>query len=164
MMGFSDERRVLRSVGPLVALAVQLLAGHAAAEPSAAEKEKARAFMAEGRVLRDQGDLAGALKSFEAADGIMHVPTTGFELGHTQEMLGHLIQARETMQHVVVIAPTPTDPAPFQAARSKAEGLLADLDARIPTLTFTINVPAEAMAPELSVDNVRVPPNALQTP
>jgi len=147
----------------LFGLTAQLLTGRAGAEPSAADKEKARALMSEGRTLRDQGDLGAALKSFEAADAVMQVTTTAFEIGRTQEMMGRLVQARETMQRIVAIPLTASDPAPFQAARSKAETLLADLDARIPTLSFAITVSPGAAPPEVTVDGVRVAPNALQS-
>ena len=46
------------------------------ADPSAADKETARALMNEGRTDRDKGDLKAAVKAFAAADALMHVPTT----------------------------------------------------------------------------------------
>src|SRR5262249_49902102 len=73
-----------------VPLAVLLFASNAAfaQQPSASDRETARALMAEGRERRDAGDLAAALKSFQTADSIMHVPTTGLEVARTLDKMG----------------------------------------------------------------------------
>src|SRR5690606_23504734 len=63
----------------LVALAVSAPIRASAQQPSLADRETARALMDEGDRKRDSGDLAGALKSYEAADALMRVPTTGID-------------------------------------------------------------------------------------
>src|SRR5262249_27770672 len=76
---------VFRAAGFLTAAA--LVTGAAwAAEPSAVDRESARAYMAEGRQKRDAGDLKAALRAFQAADAVMHVPTTGFEVAKTEAL------------------------------------------------------------------------------
>src|SRR5882724_11625185 len=123
------------------ALLLGLLSGSALAhaQPSAAQKETARGLMAEARELRDRGDLAGALKRFSAADSIMGVPTTGFEVAATQAQLGQLVEARETLRHVLAIAPGADDPEPFNEARSKARALDQQLLARLGALRFDVS-------------------------
>src|SRR5262249_47329328 len=82
----------------------------ASAEPTAGEKADARASMAEGRALRSQRNFEGALRSFNAADRIMHVPTTGLEVARTLEAMGRLVEARSTLGRVMTIPVQPTDP------------------------------------------------------
>lgn len=129
-------------------------------QPTASDRETARALMAEGREKRDAGDLAAALKAFSAADSIMHVPTTGLEVARTQDKMGQLVEARETLLAVLRIAPQPSDPPPFAEARRAAEALDADLAGRIPTLiveatselpgTITITVDDQTLLPNLA--------------
>ncbi len=76
------SRRTLRALAFAAGLsasfsATLVSARDASAEPTAAEKETARGQMADGRTKRQKNDLEGALRAFEAADALMHVPTTG---------------------------------------------------------------------------------------
>lgn len=105
------------------------------------------------------GDLAAALKAFTTADSIMHVPTTGLEVARTQDKMGQLVEARETLLAVLRIAPQPSDPPPFAEARRAAEALDADLARRIPSLivevsselpgAITVIVDEQTIAPNL---------------
>jgi hypothetical protein len=148
------------------ALLLGLLLGSttAHAQPSAAQKETARGLMAEGRELREKGDLDGALKRFSAADSIMNVPTTGFEVAATQAQLGQLVEARETLRRVLSIAQSPDDPEPFNEARGRARTLDQQLLARIGTLRFDVSGVGPADALEVSVDGEVVPKAALSLP
>jgi hypothetical protein len=101
------------------------------ADPTPQEKEHARELMADGRDKRDRNDLVGALESFKQADAIMHVPTTGYEVAKTQQALGKLVEARETVDAIAKLPVSPNDPAPFVEARSKAEALGKELDAKL---------------------------------
>lgn len=141
------------------ALLLALLLGSAVAQaqPSAAQKETARGLMAEGRELRDRGDLASALTRFNAADALMGVPTTGFEVAATQAQLGKLVEARETLQRVLAIAVSPDDPEPFNEARSRARALDQQLQARIASLRFVLKGLKDGEAVELTVDGEHVP-------
>ena len=142
-----------------------LLASNAAhAQPSAAQKETARGLMAEGRELRDRGDLSAALQRFTAADVLMGVPTTGFEVAATQAQLGRLVEARETLRRVLAIGQSPDDPEPFNEARIKARNLEQQLLARIGTLRFAVSGLGEGEALEITVDDEAVPRAALGLP
>ena len=145
-------------------LALLLSAGLAQAQPSAAQKETARGLMAEGRELRDRGDLASALTRFNAADSLMGVPTTGFEVASTQAQLGKLVEARETLQRVLAIAVSPDDPEPFNEALRKARALDQQLQARIASLRFVVRGLKEGETVELSVDGENVPKAMLNLP
>jgi hypothetical protein len=135
-----------------------------AAEPTAAEKDTARGLMAEGRASLENGDLKGALKSFSAADAIMHVPTTGFAVARTQAALGLLVAARETATRVAKSLEKESDPTPFKQARVGAAALREELDARIPVVTIAVkNVPDGATL-LVALDNAPLGPDALREP
>jgi hypothetical protein len=106
----------------------------ALAEPTDQEKSRARELMAEGREKRDKSDMMGALDAFTKADGIMHVPTTALEVARTQQAMGKLVEARETVDAIAKAPVLPSDPPPFAEARAKAEALGRDLDKQIPQL------------------------------
>jgi hypothetical protein len=145
------------------ALSVSLLviAGRAEADPTAADKETARRLMAEGRAHRDAKDFAAALQSFQAADALMHVPTTGLEVARTEIALGQLVEARDKLIAVTRIPQVPNEPKPFVDARTAAQALSTDVAARIPTLKVTLQgVPPGATAKVL-VDGAEIPPAAL---
>jgi hypothetical protein len=140
-------------------------AASAYAEPTATEKDTARGLMADGRTKRDAKDLQGALKSFEAADAIMHVPSTGWEVANTQLMMGLLVEARDTALRVMRIPETPREPAAFQEARTKAQTLVDDLDARIPVVTVTVKGAPDGAALTVTVDDkISLPGAALAAP
>ncbi len=131
--------------------------------PSAADKETARTLMEEGRELRDKKDLRGALDRFQRADGIMHVPTTGYELARVQVALGMLVEARDTLARVLR-SPNPSEPAPFRAARKSAQELDDSLAGRVPGITIVVkNAPADD-TPTVTVDDVEVPSAVIGAP
>ncbi|MBX3226467.1 MAG: hypothetical protein KIT84_32600 [Labilithrix sp.] len=138
-------------VAALVAAGISLCSSVASAEPTAQEKEHARDLMAEGRDRRDRNDLAGALDSFKQADAIMHVPTTGYEVARTQQMLGQLVEARATVDAIAKLPASPTDPAPFTEARAKAEALAKELDRQIPQLKIAVK--SEGKAATVTIDD-----------
>jgi len=134
------------------------------ADPSLSDRETARSLMDDGDAKRDKGDFRAALKSYEAADAIMHVPTTGLEVARAQAQLGLLLEARETLGRVGRLPPKPSEPAAFTAARRTAEGLMAELGARIPSVTV-LATNGEPNQPVVIVfDNEVVPPAAAQAP
>src|SRR5262245_66695671 len=79
---------------------VMLSSALAVAAPSAQDRERARGFMDLGDDKTAAGDLEGALKAYQAADGIMGVPTTGLEVARALEKLGRLIEARDACVRV----------------------------------------------------------------
>jgi hypothetical protein len=97
----SEPLRFRRGRARLVALALATCvlgtSAIALAEPTAAERETARGLMTQGRSQRDAKDYRAALQSFQAADAIMRVPTTGYEVAKTLELMGQLVEARDTL-------------------------------------------------------------------
>lgn len=147
-----------------VALCLSLSSTLAQAQPSAAQKETARGLMAEGRELREQGDLQSALSRFTAADSIMGVPTTGFEMAATQAELGKLVEARETLRRVLALPQSSDDPEPFAEARSKARALDQRLQSRIGALHFVVSGVGASETMVVTVDGETVPIAVLGMP
>jgi hypothetical protein len=158
LTGFGVERFSWLFMGAVVA------AGSPAwAEPTASEKDTARALMSEGRDLRDSADLASALKRFQAADAIMHVPTTALEVARTQAAMNLLVEARETLHKMLQIPSSPGDPSPFRDARVEAERLDEELESRVGSLR--VEVRSAPNAPRmLVVDGVSIPDSAVDFP
>jgi hypothetical protein len=136
----------------------------ARADPSLSDRETARSLMDDGDAKRDKGDHRGALKSYEAADAIMHVPTTGLEVARAQAQVGLLLEARETLGRVMRSPPKPGEPAPFSAARKAAEALSAELATRIPSVTVLVTNADGSSPAQIMVDGESVPPAAAQAP
>jgi len=114
--------------------------------------------MADGRQKRDANDLKGALHAFEAADALMHVPTTTFEVARTKALLGLLVEARDLALHVARTPAAPGEPPPFAEARASAQKLADDLEARIPSLRIALKNGQGAI---VTIDDIAVPTIAM---
>jgi hypothetical protein len=152
-----------------VVFAAQILALHFsasafAAGPTAADKDTARALMAQGADLRDKNDLKGALQSFQAADAIMHVPSTSLEVAKTEAALGQLVEARDAALNAARYPVKPGEPKPFVEARKEAQTMSDDLEARIPSLQITLKNAPPGVPPKVDVDGVVIPQAALAFP
>jgi hypothetical protein len=147
-----------------VVSAIIASASPAWADPSLSDRETARSLMDDGDGKREKGDIKGALKSYEAADAIMHVPTTGLEVARTQAQLGLLLEARETLGRVSRLPPKAGEPAPFAAARKTADALSAEIGARIPSVTVLVTNGEPGQTTVIVFDGEVVPPAASQAP
>ena len=136
-------------------------AAHAAS--SAADRETARTLMDQGRELREKGNMQEALKRFQAANDIMHVPTTAIEVAKAQVALGLLVEARDTVAALRQI-PAARDSQLFKEARTKAEELDTSLNGRVPALTITASGAAPGQDVDLEIDGVKVPSGVLGLP
>ena len=138
----------------LLVLALLLCPIVAHAEPTAADRETARALMKQGTAARDSGDLKEALKNFEAADAIMRVPSTGYEVAKTRVALGLLIEARDVALSIARSPSQPGEPGPFADARTAAQKLSDDLESRIPSIKINVKGAAD---PQVSLDGTPLP-------
>lgn len=131
----------------LLALFVALgAAPRVAAQPSDDTKEAARTLLDQGDAQRASGQLQEALRSYEAADKLMGVPTTRIEVARTLLDLGRLLEARAVAERVLAIVATPNEPEPFTVARGQATAMLSTLEHDIPALTVTVRGPAPGRA------------------
>jgi len=139
-------------------------ANAAAPAPTATERETARALMDDGYVKAEHGDHAGALKSFLAADALMHVPTTSLQVAREQVALGQLVEARVTLLPILLSNAVPGEPPVFTTARQQAQATYDALNPRIPSLRVTVTGPIDLATATLRIDALSVPATALGVP
>jgi hypothetical protein len=128
---------------------------------SASDRETARALMQEGDARRDRKDLKGALESYQAADALVHVTTTGFEVARTLAQLGLLVEARDQLAEVMRIPARPNEPSALAEARVGARALSDDLDARIPGIRAVLQGLGPGATAAVSIDGAAIPAAAL---
>lgn len=134
----------------------------AAPAASAADRETARALMDAGEDRMEAKDYAAALKAYEGADAIMHLPMTGVAVVEAQAALGLLVEARDKAIAVKLLPVRPGENAAFSRAREKAAALADSLAARIPSIKITVEGgPAEV---DVLVDGVVLPRAAATAP
>lgn len=153
-----------RALGAAWVLATLVAASAAHANPTSADRETARTLMQQGRELTAKGDLQEALKRFQGANEIMHVPTTALEVAKTLVALGQLVEARDFIAAIRQTAPRENEPLPFKQARAKADNLDASLNGRIPSLVISIKGAPDGSQPTLMVDGAPVPPGVIGLP
>jgi hypothetical protein len=129
---------------------------------TAADRETARTLMDDGMARRERNDHRGALERFEAADALMHVPTTGIEVARERMGMGMLIEAREALAGVLRYPEKPGEPAPFTEARAEAQKFDLELAARIPSIRIVVQ--GAAGRATVSVDTIDVPQATLIVP
>ena len=139
-------------------------AGTAWAEPSAADKETARALLNGGDAAYKSGKHEEALKHYNAAHAIMNVPTTGIEVAKAQEALGKLVEARDTLLAVTRYPKKANEPKAFTNARERALARASAIAARIPSATIRVTGLAEGVSPTVTIDGVSVNPAVLGVP
>ncbi len=153
-----------RVLAAAVLLAALGRASSAYAAPTAADRETARTLMDQGRDLRDKGNLKEALKRFQAANDIMHVPTTALEVAKAQVALGLLVEARDTIAVLRTQPPGKTESDIFRQARAASEQLDEQLAGRVPSLIISLKGVDPTQEPALTLDGVKVPPALLGLP
>lgn len=154
----ASDPGVLRALCTL-GLSLVLLGGGPsalAAEPSAADKETARALMEQGHGAYDAGHYPEALAPFERAHAIMQLPTTGLWLARTREKLGSWVEARDLALAVARLPVVAREPDAFAKARRDAETLAAELGPRIPTLEVRIGGVPEGTEVNVFIDGAAV--------
>jgi len=132
-------------------------------QPSAAQKTTARNLLLDCREKVTKKDLQAALKSCQGAHAIMGVPSTGLDLAKVQELVGQLVEARETALEVVRFDNAANNPT-FTTAQQEAQQLAASLATRIPSLVLNVSGPAEDTDVTIRVDKDDVPPAAFSLP
>ncbi len=134
------------------------------AEPTAQEKETARALMDQGDERFEQQNYAGALEAYLGAHAIMRVPTTALEVAKVQEKLGRLVEARDALLEAIRYPKTPNEPLVYATARTSAEQQAVALGERIPSIVVRIKGQPKDALMKVTVDGVVVPPAAASLP
>lgn len=129
-----------RAQGPAETSPPAAATASAKREPTAGDLATARTALREGLSLREKGDLQGALARLGSAFDLVPTPVTGFELGKTHMMLGHVLQAHELFKKVVRMPPSMEESTRSQTSREEAARLAKELEPRIPSLRLKITL------------------------
>jgi hypothetical protein len=151
----------------ILATAQTVLSPSARAEPTSSRRQLARDLMKRGNELRAARDFEGALGAFRAADDIMHVPTTGFEVARSEAQLGQLVEASDALARVARIPAGPDEPQAFKDAREYARLLGVELGPRIPKIRVRLHAAGQARGISdvvVRIDGEVVPMAALDIP
>jgi hypothetical protein len=138
---FSASTARLRQL-PAIGLLVWF--GHVricAAEPSAAEKEMARALVVEGDRSFAAQEFERALERYREAFELVPVPTVGIEVVRTERALSRLLEAKATAIRVMNFPVEPDEPGVFAGARASAEAIAHEIDEQIPWIRVRANTP-----------------------
>ncbi|WP_437965354.1 PEGA domain-containing protein [Sorangium sp. So ce260] len=133
-------------------------AGVAGGEADEKARIEARELVYMGDELFAQKKYAEALRAYQRAESLVHVPTTSIEVAKTLAAIGRLSEARELASTIAASPATPGEPWPFTQARRRADSLRSELDGRIPRLKVRIT-PSPAGA-RLKVDGQAVKASA----
>jgi hypothetical protein len=155
------------AVALVVSLAAAAPSGVARAQahvPTAQELETARTLYKEGKELRAQGDLAGALEKFRAAHAVGDTPVTGIELARTYVLVRKLVEAREVALSIARLSVAGDETEKSADARTEAAKLAEDLRPRIPTLVVKLSGVAPGEVAHLSIDGAVVADVAVLEP
>ena len=106
------------------------------AAPSERERAEARRLGEEALALYEKGEWAAAYDGFARADAIMHAPTLGLLMARCQRKLDKLGRARELYEEVAAADIAEGAPEQFATAKADAQRELAELVARIPSLSL----------------------------
>jgi hypothetical protein len=135
------------------------------AQPRAVNEETARIAFTEGLRLRDvDHDARAALTRFNAAYELAVTPRTAYELGRTYLLLGDWLTAQHLFLEVGRMPPDPLQSPAGKAARDESRALERQLERRIPAIRFELVGASASRPPEVAVDGVVVPPDALSFP
>ena len=151
----------LRRSIPLV-LAFLSMAGRAAAEPSAADEEKARELFKEAVGAMDAGDYAAACPGFRAAMVLYPSPSTQLNIGRCFEHEGKMASAWAAYQRVLELNRDTKDPRRREGLEKLATDALGALEPKLPRLRLV--VPTVPAGLKVTRDGQDVPAASLGVP
>src|SRR5262245_21671116 len=90
----------------LAALLAVCLAAPAFAKPSRADLKKARGHFKKGQTLQDAGRLDEAIREYQEAYELSHLPDMLYNIGQVHRLRGDRLAAIDYYQRYLAIAPT----------------------------------------------------------
>lgn len=143
---------------PAVLIAAALVPATAHAQDSDADKAAARDLTKDGNSLIEKRDFAAAADRFTRAESLFHAPTITLGLARARVGLGKLVAAQEAYNRVLNTNLSADSAPAFHKAVADARKELEALTPRIPSVVIEVK---GGNAPNVTADNVRVPPAAL---
>lgn len=141
-------------------IAFSLLASSAAAQDDA--RAAARALAEKGDTEFAGGRCDRAIPLWKDADKAFSAPSIELRIAHCQALIGHVVDAAQTLDAIAKKQLPPDAPDAFKSAQAQAQTELPTVRARVATLQ--INLPAGITLTQLSVDEVPFAVNASSFP
>jgi hypothetical protein len=136
----------------------------AAAEPTPADRNAARALAGKGADLFDAGNYGEAIDQFRQAEALVHAPPHLLYMARAYEKLGKLVEAHDAYDHILTDPfITPTSPPAFREAKVSANQEDEKLLGRIPTVKLTIASPDPDVV-RVFIDGKKITPEILVEP
>lgn len=135
------RRRGRRIAGGLALAFVCLSAWVHADEDNPADVAAARKLGIEGVKLANSGKCSDAIDPLARAEKLHHAPTILGRLGECQVAVGKIVEGTENLQRVVREKLPAAAPAPFVAAKARAQKILDAAVPKIAHLTITVKAP-----------------------
>jgi hypothetical protein len=127
-----------RLVGATTLAALVAFSGDAHAEPSTADRARARELGEDGLSLYDRGEYASALVKLNQAEAIVEAPTIGLYVARCLKELGRLVEAESRYRDVIDRPLDRSPPRLFRDAQETARREHAQLQPRIPMLEIEV--------------------------
>lgn len=108
------------------------------AEPSEANKERARLLMDRGVEREEARDYSAALSAYEEAHALVGLPMTGLSVARAQAALGRLVEALSLAQTVMQMPRWAHETPAYDKARTSAAALEQQLIKRIPAIVVQV--------------------------
>src|SRR5689334_18030604 len=128
----------IRSLSPILAVALALAPRPLLAQPSTPDRDRARLLANEGYDALDRKDYATAIDRFTQADALFHVATVAIGLARAQAGVGHLVDAKRTYERIVSEGAKPGSPPAIAKAVADAQRELAAIAPRVGGLVITV--------------------------
>lgn len=152
-----------RAVPFVCAVLLSLAASPAGAEPTAADRNAARALADKGADLFESGKYEKAIEQFRQAEALVHAAPHLLYMARANEKLGKLVEAHEIYEDIVTDLITRSSPAAFREAQETARTEQAALIRRIPTVKLTVTSP-DMQIVQVTIDSKAVRPELWQEP
>jgi hypothetical protein len=160
----SSRRALVATLALVLSLPVAADARAQPHEPTPQELESAANLYKQGKELRAQGDILGALEKLRAAHALGNTPVTGIELARTYVVVSKLVEARQVCLGVIHLPVAPDETEKSATARLDAQQLADELKPRIPTLVVKVSGASPGEPVHMIIDGAPVPDAALNEP
>jgi hypothetical protein len=144
-----------------VALATPVRASPDLTEIPKEERERIAKIADQGSRLLDAGDLEGALRKFEEAEGVLPIATLSLQRGIVLEKLGRLVEAKKALERAAGIEVDAKTPWQHTDAKLKAAEHLARITPLVPSVRILLKGGTGARRVELDGKPIGVSGDAL---
>jgi hypothetical protein len=160
----SSRRAIVAALALVLSLSTAAAVQAQPHQPTPQELESAANLYKQGKELRAQGDILGALEKLRAAHALGNTPVTGIELARTYVVVSKLVEAHQVCLGVVHLPVAPDETEKSATARRDAQQLADELKPRIPTLVVRVSGASPGEAVHVIIDGAAVPDAALAEP